>query len=212
MKILIIGASGRVGKLLTQNLLNKGHKVIGTSRAKDELFEHINYTQIQLDISQELDVITENFPEAIDTVYFVSGSGGKNLLQIDLHGAVKTMQVAENKGIERYIMLSAIFSLSPNKWKSEGLESLTDYYLAKHYADLFLINQTKLNYTILQPSALMETKGSGAIELNVEHHGENSIENVAETLSKLLQSSNTFKKVINMHDGEIPVQEAIDNL
>ncbi|MFD2035431.1 NAD(P)H-binding protein [Belliella marina] len=211
-KILIVGASGRVGKLLTQNLLSKGHKVIGTSRAKDELFEHTNYTQIQLDLAQELDAISQDFLEAIDTVYFVSGSRGKNLLQIDLHGAVKTMQVAESKGIVRYIMLSAVFSLSPHKWKSEGLESLTDYYLAKHYADLFLINQTKLNYTILQPGALTESKGSGTIELNVEHHGENSIENVAETLSEILESASTFKKVISMQDGHMAIVKAIDNL
>lgn len=212
MKILVIGASGRVGKILTQRLLGKGHSVIGTSRDKNKLFDHSNYSQIELDLIKELNVINENLPEAIDTVYFVSGSRGKNLLQIDLHGAVKTMQAAENKGIERYIMLSAIHSLSPEKWKQEGLEDLTDYYLAKHYADLFLMNQTNLNYTILQPGALIETKGSGEIELNVEHHKENSIDNVADTLLELLERPSTYKKIISMHDGDMPIKKAIENL
>ncbi|MCE7053148.1 NAD(P)H-binding protein [Algoriphagus sp. AGSA1] len=212
MKILIIGASGRVGKNLTKILLDLGHTVIGTSRQNNKLFAHSNYRQIELDITEELDVITKNFPQDVDAVYFVSGSRGKNLLQIDLHGAVKTMQAAENRGIKRYIMLSAIHSLSPSKWKVEGLKNLTDYYLAKHYADLFLINQTKLNFTILQPGALIETKGSGLVEVNIDHHGENSIENVAEMLSELLKSTSSHKKVISMHDGTTPIAVAIEQL
>jgi len=212
MKVLVIGANGRVGQNLVKLLLAEGHTVVGTSRSKSKLLNHSGYTQIELDLTEELEAIIKAIPKGIEAIYFVSGSRGKNLLQIDLHGAVKAMQAAENKNIQRFIMLSAIHSLSPEKWKQEGLESLTDYYLAKHYADLYLMHQTQLNYTILQPGALTETKGSGLIKLNVAHHKENAIENVAETLSKLLESSNTFKKAISMHDGEIPVQEAIDNL
>jgi len=212
MKLLVIGASGRVGKILTGRLLDKGHKVIGTSRSRDKLFEHLNYSQIHLDITEQVDVITAHFPENLDAVYFVSGSRGKDLLKIDLHGAIKTMQVAEQKGIGRYIMLSAIHSLSPHKWKSEGLESLTDYYLAKHYADHYLMNHTNLNYTILQPGALVESEGTGLVELNVEHHRENSIVNVAETLLEVLERTSTHGRVISMYDGETPIATALDGL
>lgn len=212
MNILVVGASGRVGLNLVKLLLANGHTVIGTSRSKSNPLNHGKYSQIELDLTDELVLIKNKIPDTVEAIYFVSGSRGKNLLQIDLHGAVKTMQAAEHKGIKRYVMLSAIHSLTPEKWKQEGLESLTDYYLAKHYADLFLMHRTKLNYTILQPGALTKTKGSGLIALNVAHHKENSIENVAETLFKLLNSANTYQKVISMHDGEVPIQQAIDNL
>ncbi|MBW8243649.1 NAD(P)H-binding protein [Muricauda oceani] len=212
MNILVVGASGRVGLNLVKLLLANGHTVIGTSRSKGSVLKHDKYSQIELDLTDELEIIKNKIPDTVEAIYFVSGSRGKNLLQIDLHGAVKTMQAAEFKGIERYVMLSAIHSLSPEKWQEEELESLTDYYLSKHYADLYLMQQTKLNYTILQPGALTETKGSGLIALNVVHHKENAIENVAETLSKLLNSANTYQKVISMHDGDVPIQQAIDNL
>lgn len=41
-----------------------------------------------------------------DAVYFTAGSRGKDLLQTDAFGAVKTMQAAKKLSIERYIMLS----------------------------------------------------------------------------------------------------------
>ena len=111
MNILVIGASGRVGQKLAEQLLDAGHKVTGTARDKDTLFDHANYTQLDLDLSASNKDIEVQIADDFDAVYFTAGSGGTDVLAVDLHGAVKTMQVAEVKGISRYIMLSAIYSL-----------------------------------------------------------------------------------------------------
>jgi nucleoside-diphosphate-sugar epimerase len=213
MKILIVGASGRVGTLLTRQLLNIGHEITGTSRRSEPLFNLPNYKHLQLDVTLELSQLEAKIGDDFDAVYSVAGSGSDaDLLQMDLHGAVKIMQIAEKKGIKRYIHVSFGFSLEPEKWKEEGLEELTDYGIAKHYADLWLINNTNLNYTLLQPCWLTETPGSGKITVNIKHHMSNSIENVANTLVAVLENHKTYKKVISMHDGDVPIQEAIDSL
>jgi nucleoside-diphosphate-sugar epimerase len=213
MKILIVGASGRVGTLLTRQLLNLGHRITGTSRQSRPLFDLPNYEHLQLDITQELKQLEEKIADDFDAIYSVAGSGtDADLLKMDLHGAVKIMQTAEKKGISRFIHVSFGFSLEPEKWKEEGLEDLTDYGIAKHYSDLWLIKNTNLNYTLLQPCWLIETPGSGRITVNIKHHGSNSIENVANTLVAVLDNSKTYKKVISMHDGDVPIQEAIDSL
>ena len=209
MNILVIGASGRVGTALTEKLLNENHIIVGTTRQEEKLFDSPNYSQINLDLLKEVEEIEKAIPQEIDTIYFVSGSGGKNLLQVDLDGAIKTMKAAEKKSIQRFIMLSSVFSLERDRWEEEGMNDLKDYYLAKHYADQWLVNNTTLNYTILQPGALKETQGSGNITVNVDHHGENSIDNVASTLLAVLEAPSTSKKVITMHDGDTPIKEAI---
>jgi len=145
----------------------------------------------------------------VDAVYFVSGSRGKNLLQIDLHGAIKTMQAAERVGAKRYILLSSVFALQPEHWKESFLSDLTDYNIAKHYADLYLSTQTQLDYTILQPGALKEEQGTGKIETNVISPGSNSIANVVDTLVAILADDSTIGRVILMHDGDTPISEAI---
>ena len=97
MKVLVIGASGRVGSDLAKQLLAANHQVIGTTRQEEKLFDADNYSQLDLDITAGKDTIQSQLDQDIDTVYFVAGSGGKDVLEVDLHGAVKTMQAAQDK-------------------------------------------------------------------------------------------------------------------
>lgn len=207
MQILVIGASGRVGSQLVEKLLAEGHQVVGTTRKEEKLFDSSDYTQIKLDLTEQLAEIEANIPEGTEAIYFVSGSRGADVLKIDLHGAVKTMQAAENKGIKRYIMLSALYSLEPEKWTT-----IPDYFTGKYFADHWLVHNTDLDYTILQPGSLTETEGSGKITTQIEGKGKIAISNVAESLKEVLGKSNTYGKLIPMLDGDTPIAEAIEQV
>ena len=210
MKILVIGASGRVGGELVKQLLADEHQVIGTTRQEKKLFDNDNYTQLDLDITASKESIEKQLDQDIDAVYFVAGSGGKNVLEVDLHGAVKTMQAAQDKGIKRYIMLSSVFSLETEKWDNNpNIADLKDYYISKHYADHWLVNNSSLDYTVVQPGALKERDGTGKITINDTNSGENAIEDVSTTLAAVLTADNTIGKVFNLHNGDIDINEAI---
>ncbi len=212
MKILVIGASGRVGNKLVEQLLADNHQVVGTTRQEEMLFSNDNYTQLDLDIMADKDNIQQQLDDDIEAVYFVAGSGGKEILEVDLHGAVKTMQAAQDKGIKRYIMLSTVFSLDTSQWDNEGIKDLKGYYIGKHYADQWLVNDSRLDYTIVQAGALKERAGTGKISINNDKAGENAIEDVAATLVAVLTADNTYKKVFNMQNGETAISDAIAEL
>ena len=212
MKILVIGASGRVGTDLVKQLLADNHEVIGTTRQDEKLFNDDNYIQLDLDITAKKEAIQHQIEQDIDAVYFVAGSGGKDVLEVDLHGAVKTMQAVEDKGIKRYIMLSTVFSLDTSKWDSPGIADLKEYYNCKHYPDQWFVNNSSLDYTIVQAGALKELAATGKITINDDNAGENSIEDVATTLAAVLDADNTTKKVFSMHNGETVINEAIAQL
>src|SRR5699024_2324223 len=144
---------------------------------------------IKFDLTDPKDQLAASFPETTEAVYFVSGSRGKDLLQVDLHGAVKTIQIAEEKHIKRYVMLSGFNSLNPESFHTDRVKPLLNYYISKHYADLYLMHNTNLDYTIFQPGPLKENKGSGNVRLNNEEAGDSSIENVAQTLAEMLEQS-----------------------
>ena len=209
MKILVIGASGRVGTDLVKQLLADNHQVVGTTRQQEKLFNDDNYSQLDLDITAQKDAIQKQIDQDIDAVYFVAGSGGKDTLEVDLHGAIKTMQAVQDKGIKRYIMLSTVFSLDTKKWDELGLGDLKGYYISKHYADQWLVNNSSLDYTIVQAAALKEREATGKIIVNDNNSGENSIADVAATLVAVLNASNTTKKVFGMHNGETAIDEAV---
>ncbi|MCT2561876.1 SDR family oxidoreductase [Chryseobacterium herbae] len=210
MKVLVIGANGRVGSLLI-NRLAAQHQVLAGSRNPNSENVVDNVEHVFIDLLSDVDTIAESM-NGVDAIYFVSGSRGKNLLQIDLHGAIKTMQAAEKAGVKRYIMLSSVFALQPERWKESFPSSLTDYNIAKHYADLYLTTQAQLDYTILQPGALKEEAGTGKIETNVTSPGTNSIANVVDTLVAILENHSTIGKVILMHDGNTLIDKALNQL
>lgn len=212
MNILVIGASGRVGSELVQQLLEKGHKVTGTSRDDKRLFKNENYTHLTLDLTADKEEIAKQIAGNFEAVYFTAGSGGKAVLEVDLHGAVKTMQAAQIKGLTRYIMLSTVFSLDTSKWTLPGINELKDYYISKHYADQYLVENSTLDYTIVQAGALKEREPTGKITINADSAGENAIKDVAATLAAVLKAENTFKKVFSLQNGETDITKAVANI
>lgn len=210
MKIFVIGANGRVGFALVQRLAAKGHQVFAGARKKNEHFSHANIYQIEFDLLADEEQIKDIFQRIHpDAIYFTAGSRGKNLLQIDSFGAVKAINAASQCHIKRFIMLSAVFALRPERWVGQSFVNLKDYYIARFFADHYLVHSF-LDYTILQPGSLQEKVGSGSIQTRVTQPLPNSIDNVAETLSVLLLAQNTFAKVITMADGDTPIADAIE--
>lgn len=211
MKIFIAGATGRVGELLIKTLVEKGHSVIAGARHPEQIIESDNIKSVKLDLHVPVDAITP-LMQGSDVVYFVAGSRGKDLLQTDAFGAIKTMIAAEKSGIKRYIMLSSIYSLEPSEWAREGLSGITDYNIAKFFADNYLTTNTSLDYTILQPTVLTEEDGTGKINAKNTEIGTNPIPDVVETLAQLINHPNTINKVIMMSSGEDNISDALKRI
>lgn len=209
MKIIVIGATGRVGSNVVAKLAkNSADEIYAGARKPEKVPTSENVTPIKLDLNDGMDEIKEALPEA-DAIIFTAGSGGRDLLKIDLHGAVKVMQAAEEREISRFVMLSSKGSLSPDEFADSPLEN---YLIAKYYADEWLIHNTNLDYTILQPTALVEKTGSGKVTLGAYSTNENSIDNVADVLIGLVENHAGIKEVIELSTGNEPIPEAINEL
>ena len=211
MKIFIAGATGRVAEELIKELLSLGHQVVAGARSPEKVQIFPGVEARRLDLHADVAVLAQDLA-GVDAIYFVAGSRGQDLLQTDVFGAIKLMQAAEQVGINRFIMLSSLFALEPEKWKEPGLDKLTDYNIAKFLADNYLVHQTSLDYTILQPGALLETEATGKVELNPAHVGGNPIPDVATVLAELLELPASHKKIIKMIQGETPIAEALEEL
>lgn len=117
------------------------------------------------------------------------------------------MIAARKVGVKCYIMLSSMYSLNIDKFNS--ISGLEDYLAAKFFADKFLMDSSKLNYTIVQPTNLAEKPGTGKIALNNTASSENSISDVARVLADVIKYENTEKKVIAMTGGDTPIDVAL---
>ena len=212
MKIFIAGGSGRVATETIRILAGQGHDIYAGARHKDHIVmgDHI-YPQ-KLDLHAEVDALAAQI-DGMDAVYFLAGSRGKDLLQTDAFGCVKLMQACEKAGIKRYVQLSSIYSIQPEKWQEEpSLASIMNYDIARFFADQWLIRNTDLVYTIVGPCVLTEEPATGRIEINPERGTSNPIPDVAAVLAGVLDKPNTFRKVIYMTGGDTPIEEALDGV
>lgn len=207
MRIFVAGGSGRVATELIKDLIADGNTVVAGARHEDHIIKLNNIKPVHMDFHASVDDLAK-LMKGSDAVYFTAGSRGKDLLQTDAFGAVKTMQAAKKLGIERYIMLSSIFALQPDKWHIDGLDQILDYTIAKYFADNYLVNQSGLKYTILQPTNLTEEEGTDKISLDVTGVTSNPIPDVAKTLAEILKHDNTIGKVIMMNSGDTPIDAA----
>lgn len=215
MKVLVIGAGGRVGKQLFLFLNKGGHNVTAAIRNLEKFKNDPeipdNAQTVKFDLTwPKKDMVP--LMKGFDAVYFTAGSRGGSLIQIDIYGAIKTIQAAKEAGIDRYIMLSSIFSLQSEHWHDKTLSDIQDYNVAKFVADSWLVNDSGLNYTIIQPTALIPGPGTGKVALNVNETGSNQLVDVAEVLFRSLENEHTYKKVITMHSGEQKIEDALNSL
>ncbi|WP_353989870.1 NAD(P)H-binding protein [Pediococcus argentinicus] len=210
MKIFIVGASGRIGTKLANYLADQGHTVIAGSR-HPQAFESENITSIEFDLHDSVENLAKKVGK-VDAIYFVAGSRSKDLLQTDAYGPVKLAQVATENGITRFILLSSIFATQPDHWNDDFLAQIPDYNIAKYFADRWIIDHSKLNYTILQPGALLEEPATNKIDVYVKETGKNSIDDVVTVLGELLELKNSYKKVVPMHSGSLPINQALSDI
>lgn len=211
MKIFIVGSTGRVGKSLLKSLSTTDHQIHAGARKVEQVPHYDNVKAVHFDVDWTPEEMAKQL-QGMDAIINVSGSGGKSLLKVDLYGAVKLMQAAEKAKVKRFILLSTIFSLQPEKWIGAGFDALKDYYIAKHFADLYLTKETNLDYTIIQPGALKEEEDTGLIDINDEISASNTIGDVAETIKELVMTNHSIGKVISMHNGKTPIKEALESL
>ncbi|MFC6206445.1 SDR family oxidoreductase [Levilactobacillus tongjiangensis] len=213
MRVLIVGANGQVGRLLVTQLLAKGDEPIAGLRPDEdgEDWEDLGVAVRRLDLLTKPEHIASALM-GVDAVVFAAGSGGRTkddmTLLIDLDGAVKTMQAAEIAGVHRFIMISMLFAEDRNRW-ADPLKSL---YVAKFYADNWLVHQTNLAYTIVQPGALSFHPATGKIQSDPLAVGSIPRADLAAFMVAALHAPQTIGKTIPLLSGTQSINQVINQL
>lgn len=217
MKTLIIGAHGKIGQFISEKM-SQSDKFKPTAFIRKEEQKSVFEKMGVPTIVESLENTTEEIAESIkgfDAVIFTAGSGGNTghdkTLEIDLDGAVKTMNAAKQNNIKRFVIVSAALSDVPEKWEETGIKP---YYIAKHYADNEL-KRSGLDYTIIRPVMLTDDNGTGEITAKPTPEGLNkkiAREDVAETIIAALDNDNTVGKIIEISQGETKIEEAVNNI
>ncbi|QNI02256.1 SDR family oxidoreductase [Halomonas sp. SH5A2] len=207
MTTLVIGANGQIGKQFCELAQQAGTPIKAMVRSEEQV-PWFNDRGIDTVIADLEDDFSHAF-EGCDQVVFTAGSGphtgpDKTLL-IDLYGAIRTADIAKQKGVSRYLMISAIRAENP----MEAPEKLRPYMAAKFAADAHL-RSSGVPYVILKPGRLTDDAASQQFASSIDEAGDNQISraNVAHALHYALQSNVSNQEFVLL-DGKRPVEEVI---
>ena len=207
--ILVIGASGQIGKQATQKLLDAGHKVTALVRNKDKLSD-IEHSSLSI-FEENLEADFSGAFDGCDTVVFCAGSGAntgpEKTLLIDLWAARNAVEFAKAANIQQFVMVSSVGADNPDAIDSP----IKPYLVAKHMADQHLL-QSGITYTILRPGSLTDEAGTEYVqEAMPESDEERKIprEDVATAIVYSIGADKAYNRVYGLFTGDEPLKAVI---
>ncbi|PSL50997.1 nucleoside-diphosphate-sugar epimerase [Salsuginibacillus halophilus] len=214
MKVLVVGAHGKVGRHIVSQLnQSEGHEVTAMIRDESQK-ETIEAWGADNTVIADLEGDISHAFSDKDAVVFAAGSGpstgGDKTLLIDLWGALKTIDESVKQGVKRFVMLSAMRAEDPES----GPEKIRHYLVAKKLADDHLA-ATGLDYTIVRPGPLTNEEGTGNARIAPLLHGVDgqiTREDTARVIVETLETENTIGKTFDVLNGSEDIETALKNL
>jgi uncharacterized protein YbjT (DUF2867 family) len=133
------------------------------------------------------------------------GSGAARKETVDYEAAVKLRDAAEQAGVRRYVMVSAMGTDDP----PDGDDVFAVYLRAKARADRAVMD-SDLAWTIVRPGRLTNDAGTGRVTL-ARHVGRGAIprEDVAAVVVAALDDTAATGHIVEVVGGATPIVEAL---
>lgn len=150
MYVLIVGATGVLGRATTQQLLAAGHKVRAMTRdpQKGTTLSEMGAEVVQGDLidSASLKKACQGVETVLAAAHQLMGIGKYASAAVDDVGHCALIDAAKAAGVKHFVYTSA---------QHVSLNHPTDFYRNKAKVEAYL-KASGLSYTILRPPALME--------------------------------------------------------
>ncbi|MGH3508449.1 MAG: NAD(P)H-binding protein [Nocardioidaceae bacterium] len=214
MRVVIAGGHGQIALLLERLLAERGDDPVGVVRNPD----HVADVEAAGAEAVVLDLERASVPElaavvtGADAVVFAAGggpgSGAARKETVDKGAAVLLADAAEQAGVRRYLMVSA---MGTEHADPDSDEIFAVYLRAKKAADDDL-RARDLDWTVVRPGHLTDHPGTGRVQVGDLERGEIPRADVAAVLAACLRSPATVRQTFDVLGGDTPVEDALATL
>ncbi len=213
MRIVVVGAGGRSGKLVVEKLLAAGHQVVASIRNPKHMAGMVTLgaETVMLDLDKSSGPDFQAVFKGADAIVFAAGSATGESSALDRTGTIKTVRAAESAGVKRYLTISSIGASTGMKLTGEwATDEMRDYYKQKRAANKYL-RESGLDFTIVEPGELTDGKGSGKVTISEDAIDEGKIDraDVAAVVVELLASRRSVGKAFQLVGGKTPIADAV---
>jgi uncharacterized protein YbjT (DUF2867 family) len=211
MRIVIAGGHGQVARLLEQELVARGDTAVGLVRNPDHVadLESAGAEALVLDLEKAgVDDVAQVLDGA-DAVVFAAGggpdSGAARKDTVDRGAAVLLARAAEQAGVRRYVMVSAMGTENADPDSDEVFQV---YLRAKQAADDDLRSRD-LDWTVVRPGRLTDDPATGRVQVGELGRGQVPRADVATVLAEVLVDDATIGRTFDLLSGHQTVQAAL---
>jgi uncharacterized protein YbjT (DUF2867 family) len=160
VRILLVGASGFVGRELAANLTRRGHRVVAAVRDPASAPAFACDAAIAVDLNRDTSVDAwisrlEGIDAVVNCAGILQGSRGQSIAAIHRDAPVALFEACSRAGVRRVVQISAI---------SATRQAATDYALTKLAADDRL-RSMELDWVVLRPSLVIARGAFGGTAL-----------------------------------------------
>ena len=211
-KILLAGATGYLGRFITEELVEKGYDVKIVVRNKDKInlkAQNLTILEAQVTQPETLKNICENIDVVISTIGITRQKDGLTYMDVDFQANANLIDEAKRRGIKKFIYISVLKGENLKHLKiCEAREKLGDY-----------LKSSGLDYCIIRPNGFFSDMkdflkvaktgkvylfGDGKLKLN-PIHGKDLANEVANAIRQ-------DKKEINIGGPDLLSQNKIAEL
>jgi uncharacterized protein YbjT (DUF2867 family) len=215
MRIVIAGGHGQIALLLARQLVEAGHVAVSLIRNPDHAAEvaQAGAKPVVLDLEQSAPADLAEHLYGADAVVFAAGAGpnstAERKLTVDRDGATLLAAAAQQAGVSRYLLVSAI---ATDDFDPDSDEIYQVYLRAKSEADA-AVRATDLTWTIVRPGGLTDEPGTGLVQV-AESTGRGSIPraDVAAVLVACLADDSSIGHQFEVISGDTAIADAIASL
>lgn len=215
MRVVIAGGHGQIALLLEKLLSERGDQAVGIVRNPDHLpdLEKTGATGVVLDLEKASVDEVADAVQGADAVVFAAGGGPNSGVArketVDKGAAILLADAAEQAGVRRYVMVSAMGTESADPVSDDVFQV---YLRAKKAADDDL-RARDLAWTVIRPGRLTDDGATGKITLDPDSDPrEISRADVAQTVAASLDIDATVRKTFDLLSGDSEIAAALASL
>lgn len=170
MKVIVFGATGSVGRLAVERMLEEGHMVTAFARHPEKIA--IDHPQLALFAGDAFDPASvSDAVSGHDAAVITIGAGASRSSRIRSQGTLNVIQAMQAHGVRRLICQSTLgahesWGNLDFFWKRIMFGALLRPVFRDHELQEQLVRASGLDWTIVRPSAFTDQPATGGFKEN----------------------------------------------
>ncbi|GAB3680790.1 NAD(P)H-binding protein [Actinocorallia lasiicapitis] len=218
MRIVIAGGHGQIALRMLRGLAAAGYGAVGLVRDPAQVgeLEATGQSAVVCDLEKVTVTDLARLCVGADAFVFAAGAGpGSGIARkgiVDHLAAVLCADAAEQAGVRRFLQISSAGAGAPPR---EGTDDVWAAYIAaKTAAEDDLRARDGLDWTIVRPGQLTDEPGTGLVLLSDPPVGRGPVtrDDVAAVLIALLGATGSYRRTLELRQGDAPINAAVAEL